>query len=144
MTKLSTGARDDPADRVGEQARVVLAHLDPVPERDRRDAAREVLRQVRLIAAEDRDGPLRRAAQRLVQRRVDRDRDADEPRLERERDERRDGEPRAAAVDLGDDDRDAGGPAPEQGSLLGPALLVHDGEPSYSRVPDALRREHDA
>ncbi len=61
-----------------------------------------------------------------------------EPRLEREGHERRDGEPRAAAVELGDDDRDAGRPAPEQGSLLGPALLVHDGEPSYSRLPEAL------
>ena len=68
-----------------EQARVVLAHLDAVPERDRRHAAREVLREVRLLAGEHRRPPLAGLAQQLVQRRLERDRDPDEPRLERER-----------------------------------------------------------
>src|SRR5438128_2747864 len=32
-------ARRDPADRAGEEARIVVAHVDSVPERDRRHAA---------------------------------------------------------------------------------------------------------
>src|SRR5207247_647974 len=45
-------ARDDPADRVDEQARVVRAHDDPVPLRDRRNRAGEVLRDAILVAPE--------------------------------------------------------------------------------------------
>ena len=52
-----------------------------------------------------------------------RDRDADERRVERQRDERRDGQRGTSPVDLGDDDRDAGGPPPEERPLLGPEVL---------------------
>ena len=65
-------------DGAHEQARIVLAHLDPVPERDRRHAAGEMLREVLLLAGEHRRRPLPRVAEQLVQRRVERDRDADE------------------------------------------------------------------
>src|SRR5581483_12498351 len=75
-------AYDDPADGVGEQAGIVVADGDALPERDRRAAPREVLRQMRLVAPEDRHRPLVRLAQHLVQRRVERDRDADEAWLE--------------------------------------------------------------
>ena len=112
-----------------EQARVVLAQVDAVPEHDRRDAAREVLREVLLLAREQRRRPLARVAQQLVERRFERDRDADERRLERERDERRDRQPVPAPVDLRDDDRHPRRPAAEERALFGPAVL-HGAEPS--------------
>ena len=116
-------ARRQPADGTDEQTRVVLAHLDAVPERDRRHAAREVLREVLLLAREHRRRPLACIAQQLVERCLQCDRDADEPRLEREREERRDRQPGAAPVDLGDDDRHPGGPPPEERTLLGSPFL---------------------
>ena len=47
--ELVDRARDDPADRSGEQARVVFPDLDPVPERYRRHASCEVLSDVRIV-----------------------------------------------------------------------------------------------
>ena len=122
-------AGGEPARRALEQARVVLAQVDAVPEHPRRHAAREVLREVLLVAREQRRRPLARVAQQLVQRRLERDRDADERRVQRQRDERRDRQPVPAPVDLGDDDRDPRRPAPKKRTLLGPAFL-HGAEPS--------------
>src|SRR5581483_574937 len=99
------------------------ANRNAVPERDRRHTAREVLREVVLIARENRGAPLVRVAQHLVQRRLARDRDADERRLERERDERRDGQAGTAAVELRDDDRDPGRPSTEKRALISDLLL---------------------
>jgi hypothetical protein len=82
-----------------------------------------VLREVRAVAAEDRHRPLPRVPQHLVQRRLERDRDPDERRLERQRQQRRDRERAAPAVHLRDDDRYARRPPPEQRPLLGSALL---------------------
>ncbi len=62
--------RGQPAGGAGQQARIVLAHVDPVPERDRRHAAREVLRELLLLAREDRGRPRAGVAQQLVQRRA--------------------------------------------------------------------------
>ena len=70
--------------------RGAVALVDPVPDRDRRHAAGEVLRQRELLGAEQRDGEAAGLAQQLVQRGLLRDRDADERRLERQGDERRD------------------------------------------------------
>ena len=68
----------------GEEPRIVVAHPDPVPENERRHAAREVQRDVVLVAGEDRRAPRTGIAQELVQRCLVRDRDADERRLERQ------------------------------------------------------------
>ena len=84
--------------------------------------------------AEDRHAPRPRLGQQLVQRRRARDRDADERRLERQRDERRDRQPGAPAVHLGDDDRHPGRPAPEQ------RLLLPHRPPSRRDRPDRRRR----
>ena len=109
--------------------RVVLAYVDPVPEDERRHAAGEVLGERFLVARQDRRRPRAGVAQELVQRRLVGDRDADERRVERERDERRHGQPVAAAVELRDDDGDARRPAAEERALLGPAVY-HGAEPS--------------
>ena len=55
-----------------------------MPERDRRHAAREVLRKLDLIGSEQRDAEAARSPQQLVQRRLAADRDPDERRLERD------------------------------------------------------------
>ena len=111
-------ARASQPTRAGEQARVVVAHRDPVPERDRRNAAREVLGERVLVAGEDRDRPLARP--RAAPRRARPDgrarcrRAAGRARARRARDR----QPGTAAAGLGDDDRDARGPAAKQRSLL--------------------------
>ena len=56
------GPHHEPAGGTGEQARIVFSHGDPVPEDERRDAAREVLREVLLVAGEDRRRPRAGAA----------------------------------------------------------------------------------
>ena len=90
-----------PASRRG----VVVAHVDAVPERDRRHArARSAARAASWSPESSDAAQVAGVAQQLVERRLARDRDADERRLERQRDERRDGQPGAAAVELGDDD----------------------------------------
>ena len=61
--------------------------------------AREVLGECSWLAGEHRDAPLARVAQHLVERGFERERDADERRLERERDERRDRQSGAAPAD---------------------------------------------
>ena len=82
-----------------------------------------------LVAGEYRHRPLPRFTQHLVERRRQRERDADERRVEGERDERVDRQPRAAPAGLRDDDGDAGGPAAKERALLGTAV-VHGAEAS--------------
>ena len=102
----------EPAERaVEERAARALADGDPVPHRDRRHAAREVLREPHLVAGEQRDREAARLAQQLVQRRLARDRDPDERRLERERDERADRQAEPLALDVDRDDGDPDGEA---------------------------------
>ena len=78
-----------------------------------------------------------RLLQHLVERGDVRERDRDERRVERERDQRGDGEPRATPARLGDDDGDAGRPAPEQLALLGSKVarleLLHAVEATEGR-----------
>ena len=76
--------RPNPSGRACEQPRVVVAHRNPFPQGDGRDAAREMLREGVLLAAEDRDRPFACLAQDPVERRLERDRDPHEPRLERQ------------------------------------------------------------
>jgi hypothetical protein len=84
----------EPAERAFEQgASRTRPSLDPLPHRDRRHPPGEVLRQRDLVGAEQRDGEAARVAQQLVRGGRVGDRDADERRLERERDERGDREP---------------------------------------------------
>jgi hypothetical protein len=60
-----------------------------------------------LRAAEDADAEAIGAPEQLVQRRLPADRDADQRRVERERDERGDGQPEPLAFDVDRDDRHA-------------------------------------
>src|SRR4051812_44177024 len=80
----------EPCQRVLEQrsARVAVPDGDVVPQHERRRAAREVRGDVGLVAAEDRDAERAREAQKLVERELAPDRDADERRIERQRDQR--------------------------------------------------------
>src|SRR5712692_227483 len=107
---LGPHAALEPRQRVGEQRRAHLAgpRLDPGPEADRRDAPREVRRDSRLIAAQDRDAEQARGAQQLVERDVLSDRDADERWVERQRDQRADRHADAVAVRVGGDHANAG------------------------------------
>ena len=73
-----------------------------------------------LVAGQHRDRPRARIAQDLVQRRRQRKGDADERRVERERDERRDGHSHAVAVEVDAEDRDAVRPQPHQVAQLLP------------------------
>ena len=114
VARLVLGGRAaaEPADgalefrRAGGDVRV--ANGDALPERDGRDAAGEVLRQVFLPGCEEADREVAGLAQQLVQRRVAADRDAYERRLQRERDEGGHREPSAPAVEVDGDNRDAG------------------------------------
>ena len=71
-------------------ATVSLARRDAFPVDDRRIAGGETARELLLIGAEEADREAAGGAEELVARRLLPDRDADERRLERERDERRD------------------------------------------------------
>ena len=90
----------------------------PLPERDRRDAAGEVLREVSWPAASTLTASSPRLPQQLVQRGVAADREADERRVERERDERRDRQAEPLPVDVDRDDGDAGRDAPHHCAKL--------------------------
>ena len=104
----------EPADcALEEWAAAALAHVDSLPHRDRRDAACEVLRQLELVAGEQRDRKAARLAQELVEGCLAGDRDPDERRLERERDERRERQAEACALDLDRGDGDPDGVAPQ-------------------------------
>jgi hypothetical protein len=97
----------EPADGAGEQrASRPLPDLDPVPERNRRHSAGEVLRERDLIGSEDRDSEATRSAQQLVQRRLPSDRDRDERWLERNGHERGNGQPEPLAFAVDGDDAD--------------------------------------
>ena len=66
----------EPADGAGEQRRArSLQDLDPLPERDRRHTAGEVLRERDLIGSEQRDPEASCGAEQLVESRLAADRD---------------------------------------------------------------------
>jgi hypothetical protein len=98
----------DPRESAFEERRAELARpdVDASPQSDRRDAAGEVLRQVVLARAKDTDGEGAGLAHQLVQRCVPAEGDPQERRLERERQERVDGEPGRLASDVHCDDPD--------------------------------------
>ncbi len=79
----------EPAECAVEQRCTVRAvsHRDPVPHRDRWHAAREVLGDLLLIGREQRERARPGLPQQLVDRRLARDRDTDQRRLERQRHE---------------------------------------------------------
>src|SRR5947209_11937186 len=96
---LGARARLEPADCAFDERRDrSLAAVDAVPVHDRRAAGREALRQLALVAAEEADRPRACAAEELVARGLLADRDADERRVERQRDERRDGDAHPVAL----------------------------------------------
>jgi hypothetical protein len=111
----------DPAERSREQWRTKLAALglDPRPVRDRRDAAREVLREVLLLGGEDADRERVRLSKQLVQGGMLAESDAEERRLERESDERVDGQARGVVRKLDGDDADRRGDFSQQGAQVG-------------------------
>jgi hypothetical protein len=111
----------DPAERSREQWRTKLAALglDPGPVRDRRDAAREVLCEVLLLGGEDADRERARLSKQLVQGGMPAESDAEEQRLERERDERVDGQACGLARKLDGDDPDRRGNLSQKGAQVG-------------------------
>ena len=111
---LLADAALEPAERALEERRAVrVSQGDAFPHPDRRHAAGEVLRELLLLGGEQRERALAGFPQQLVDRRLPCDRDADERRLERERDERRDGQPYALPVRVDRDHGNAGRHAPE-------------------------------
>jgi hypothetical protein len=131
-----------PGERILEQRRAVtVANGNPLPERDRRDTAGEVLGQLLLTLGEDADAELARPAQQFVQGGLLPDRDPDERRLQRERDERRDREAEPLAFEIHRDHRDGRGDEPHDvpqlvaadhgGKYVGPGYLpLQRGSPS--------------
>jgi hypothetical protein len=100
----------EPAQCSGDERRALdlITQRDPRPEGDRRDAPREVLRDRLLVAGEEAHAELPGAAKQLVELRLLAESKPDERRLERQRDERPDGQAGAGAVELDGDDADAG------------------------------------
>src|SRR4051794_2259608 len=88
-------------------AGLAVSDRDVVPQHERRHAPSEVRGNVGLVAAQDRDAKGLGRAQELVQRHVAPDGDADERRLERQRDKRPDRRRHAPALDVRADDADA-------------------------------------
>ena len=99
----------EPADRAGQERRALRSLVvgDAVPHRDRRHAAREVLREPLLAAGEQADREAAGLAQQLMELRLLRDRDADERWLEGQRDERAHRLAEQRAVDVDRDNGDA-------------------------------------
>ena len=112
----------EPAERPCEERRARCPRLrrDPVPHRDRRHPTCEMLGQRFLALGEQRDAARARLAQELVQRRVPRDREAYERRLQRETDERAHGQPERLTADLDRHDSD-----PRREPTEDPAQIVH-------------------
>jgi hypothetical protein len=110
----------DPAERSREQWRTKLAALglDSGPVRDRRDAAREVLREVLLLGGEDADRERARLSKQLVQGGMTAEGDAEERRLERESHERVDGQARGFVCNPDGDDADRRWNLSQQGSQV--------------------------
>ena len=96
---LRDGARLDPAERTLDQRRdQPLARRDTLPVHDRRQARGELARDRLLPRPEHADGEAAGLPQELVAGRLLADRDPDERRLERQRDERGDGDAHPVAV----------------------------------------------
>ena len=93
-----------------------VGHALPVD--DRRVAGGEAARELLLLGAEEADREPAGAAQELVAGSVLADRDADQRRLERERDERGDGDAHPVALDVDAEDRDAVRPEPHQAAEI--------------------------
>ena len=109
----------DPAERALDQRRdLSLAGGNALPVDDRRVTGGEAARELLLLGAQQADGEAPGAAQELVAGRVLADRDADERRLERERDERGDGDAHPVALDVDAEDRDAVRPEPHQAAKI--------------------------
>ena len=103
----------------GEKRRPVAGErLDPLPEHERRNTPGEVARELDLAGSEQGDGEAAGRTQELVQRRLACDRDPDERRLERERDERGDGQAELLALEVDRDDDDANRLAPQHAPQL--------------------------
>ena len=100
----------DPAEGAVEKraARRALPPLDAVPVSERRDAAGEMLGHGLLIAGKEAERETARVSQQLVHGRLPAHRDADEGRLERERERRPDGQPEPLAPVVHGQHGDAG------------------------------------
>jgi len=85
-----------------------LSERDSLPQRDRRHASREMLREVLLSGGQDAHRELAGLAQQLVQRGVAPDREADLRRVARKRHERGDRQPGRLPADVHGDDRHSG------------------------------------
>jgi hypothetical protein len=94
--------------------------------RQGRDTSGEMLSEPVLARCEQRDGTAAGFSQELVHRRLPRDREADERRIERKTDERSDGETEPLIVDFHRDDRDAMGIAVHQVSEV---VFGHGADP---------------
>jgi Ca2+:H+ antiporter len=108
---LGDGFAFEPAERaVDQRAPFAVAHVDPVPEGDRWDAAaREVLSHPGLVSREEARGPAACTPDRLVRGGLLADRDPDQGRLEGEGDERPDRQTESLGLDLGRHDGDGRG-----------------------------------
>src|SRR5439155_16854259 len=103
------------ADRARHERRALaLADVDALPERDRRYATREVLRNRLLAGRQQTDAERSGTAQQLVQRRPAPDGEADERRLQRERNQGADRQAQALALEVDADDRDSRGESSHQ------------------------------
>ena len=102
-------------DQGAERAR---ACRDAMPMRDRRHAAREVLRDRLLLAAQQAERASPGFPEKLERRAVLPERDADERRLERERHERRDGDAHRLTFVLDREDGDSVRPVAHQAAQV--------------------------
>src|SRR4029453_6801194 len=133
---LGCDASRQPADRAShERWARALAYVDALPDRDRRPAAREVLRH-RLLACGKQAGAERlRAAQQLVQSRPSPDGKPDERRLQRERNQRADRQAQALTFEVDADDRDSGRESPHQ---LAKLVAAYHWRRAYLVLPTEL------
>jgi hypothetical protein len=131
---LGDGAAAEPGYRPVQLGRAVrAAQSDPLPQRDRRDSAGEVLRECFLADREHAHRELARLPKQLVQRCVPPHRDPYERWVERERDERRDRQADALPVELDGDDGHAGRePSHDRAKLL---AADHAGDHTSARNP---------
>ena len=107
---LGAHGADEPAASLREERRpgLVLAELDPVPERDRWNAPREVLRERLLFRAQEADAEAAGVAEQLMQRGLSPECEPDERRLEGEGGERADRDAGPLGSELDGDDADSG------------------------------------
>src|SRR6266480_2753177 len=134
---FGSDATSQPADCSGHKRRALaLAHVDALPDRDRRHAAREVLRHGLLAGGEKAGAERPGAAQQLVQSRPAPDGEADQRRLERERYQRADRQAQALTFEVDADDCDSRRESPHQLAKL--IAAYHGGEPILLVLPTEL------